>query len=559
MSVGEHPTGAAPRRVTHWHSINWRKVWRTVRRLQARIVKAVRLGRWNKVKSLVYLLTHSFSGRAAAIWRVTSNKGAKTPGVDQVLWDTPQAKTNAFRLLRAHGYHPQPLRRVYIPKSSDPTKKRPLGIPTLTDRAMQALYLLGLDPIGATLGDPHSYAYQRECSCADALSRCYRVLGYKRSANWIWEGDIKACFDTLAHDWLLAHVPMDRTILRKWLKAGYREDGVLFATTEGTPQGGIISAALANWSLDGLEQLLAEHFAGTDKQRRKNKVHLVRYADDLVITGTSKALLRNKVQPLVEHFLAERGLRLSHEKTSIIHSEDGFDFLGQKLRRYPDGTFLLKPSKKNVQRFLAKIRKVLTRDGPKLPVGEVIRRLNPKIRGWALYHRHASSKKTYSRVDHRIFEMIWRWLRRRHPHKGRRWLKARYFKRQGQRDWILHGEIENSKGEVQEICLLQASAVQIVRHVEIQSEANPYDPQWEAYFEERRSKSEAEWCGSGVQRLLWEDQKGHCPVCGQPLREGEEWQIHHLRYRVYGGEDTIDNLALLHGNCHRQIHQTQKK
>src|SRR5205823_4698926 len=207
--------GAAPGLVPGWHSIPWRKVWRNVRRLQARIVKAVPEGRWGKVKALVYLLTHSFSGRAAAILRVTTNQGASTPGVDGDCWNTPELKAAAFSKLRRHGYQPQPLRRIYIPKSSDPSKLRPLGIPTLTDRAMQALYLLGLDPIEETTADANSYGFRSQRCCADALDQCHKILRKNHSATWILEGDIKACFDRIGHDWLLTHTPIDKVILRK--------------------------------------------------------------------------------------------------------------------------------------------------------------------------------------------------------------------------------------------------------------------------------------------------------------------------------------------------------
>ena len=352
-----------------------------------------------------------------AILRVTTNSGASTPGVDGERWKTPELKTAAFTRLRRHGYQPQPLRRVYIPKSSDPTKMRPLGIPTLTDRAMQALYLLGLDPIEETLADGNSYGFRLERCCADALDQCHKILRDNNSASWVLEGDIKACFDRISHDWMLTHIPMDKVILQKWLQAGFMEKDVFVATTEGTPQGGICSPALANRALDGLEASVGERFGATRSQRQRCKVHLVRYADDFIITGKSKELLANEVQPLVAHFLKERGLELSHEKTSITHVEDGFDFLGQNLRRY--GTkLLLKPSRKNVQRFLAKIDDVIRHPGGCLTAGQLIRELNPKIRGWALYHRHASSARTFARVDDVIFRKLWQWARRRHRHKS---------------------------------------------------------------------------------------------------------------------------------------------
>jgi RNA-directed DNA polymerase len=557
MAAAEMLAGAAPRRVPDWHSIDWRKVWQTVRRLQARIVKAVAEGRWNKVKALVYLLTHSYSGRALAILRVVSNSGAKTPGVDGVLWSTPEAKSAAFDTLHRHGYRPQPLRRVYILKSNG--KRRGLGIPTMADRAMQALHLLGLDPIAETLADGHSYGFRRERRCADALAQTHGLLSHRHGPQWILEGDIKACFDKISHEWLLAHVPMDRQVLGKWLKAGFLEKHAYFATTEGTPQGGCISPALANWTLDGLQQLLAKRFAKTPKQQGRNKVHLVRYADDFLITGTSKGLLRDQVQPLVAHFLKERGLELSHEKTRITHVEEGFDFLGQNVRRYRCGKVLIKPSSRNVKTFLAKIQETIDRSGSQT-AGELIRRLNQQIKGWTMYHRYASSKRTFTYVDHRIFQMVWRWCRRRHPKKSGKWIKEKYFLRNGDRHWVFTGTLLDSKGQGWPIPLMAAAQVKIIRYVKIRSAVNPYDPKWELYLEARWGWQLTQ-TRTGRRRIeyLWRKQKGRCVACGQPLRLAEEdCQIHHRIRRSRGGQDTGDNMELLHANCHRQIHVQER-
>jgi RNA-directed DNA polymerase len=554
MTAAATLAGAVPDVVPGWHSIDWRKVWHTVRRLQARIVKATQEGRWGKVRSLVYLLTHSFSGRAAAILRVTTNAGAATPGVDGESWDTPELKADAFRRLRRRGYQPQPLRRVYIPKSSDPSKLRPLGIPTLTDRAMQALYLLGLDPIGETTADANSYGFRSRRGCADALDHCHKILRNNHSATWVLEGDIKACFDRISHDWLLAHTPMDRAILRQWLQAGFMEKDAFVATTEGTPQGGICSPALANRALDGLQGLLQQRFGATRRQRERHKVHLVRYADDFIITGISKELLRDEVQPLVAHFLKERGLELSHEKTSITHVDDGFDFLGQNVRRY--GTkLLLKPSRKNVRAFLGKIDEVIQQQGGYLSAGELIERLNPKIRGWATYHRHASSAHTFARVDDLIFRKLWRWARRRHRGKSARWVKTKYFTRPGDTRWRFRGTVRDHDGCLDTVLLYHARSLTIRRHVKIRGTANPYDPAWELYFEERLATQMASsLTGRGTARYLWIAQGGRCLVCGRPLTLEDGWHVHHLLWRSHGGTDEIDNLVLLHPNCHRQVH-----
>jgi RNA-directed DNA polymerase len=559
MSAAEMPAGAAPDRTPDWHSIEWKKVWRTVRRLQARIVKAVTEGRWNKVKALVYLLTHSFGGRALAILRVVSNSGAKTPGVDGILWNTPEAKSAAFPTLRRHGYQPQPLRRVYIPKSNG--KKRGLGIPTMTDRAMQALYLLGLDPIAETQADGHSYGFRRERRCADALAQTHLLLSHRHGPEWILEGDIKACFDRISHDWLLTHVPMDQQLLRQWLKAGFLEKHAWFATTEGTPQGGTISPVLANWTLDGLQRLLAEQFAGTPKGQGRSKVHLVRYADDFLITGISKELLRDQVQPLVTQFLQQRGLELSHEKTQITHVEEGFDFLGQNVQRYRCGKVLTKPSAQNVKTFLSKIQETIDNSGS-LTAGELIQRLNQQIKGWTMYHRYAASKRTFTYVDHRIFQMVWHWCRRRHQKKSRKWIKRKYFQRHGHCHWVFTGMLLDQKGRRWPIQLMVAAKVRIIRYVKIRSAVNPYDPKWELYLEARLGWQLTQTRkGRSRMEYLWKRQEGRCVVCGQPLRiaEDDDSQIHHRIWRSRGGPETADNTELLHANCHRQIHVQERR
>jgi RNA-directed DNA polymerase len=554
MSAAATLAGAAPRRAIDWHAINWRRVYRTVRRLQARIVKATQQGRWGKVRALVYLLTHSFGGRALAVLRVTTNSGATTPGVDGQTWDTPEDKADAFDTLRRRGYAAQPLRRVFIPKSNG--KLRPLGIPTMTDRAMQALYLLALDPIAETLADHHSYGFRRERSCADALEQCHIVLAGGDRASFILEGDIRAYFDRISHDWLLSHIPLDRAVLGSWLKAGFLDRNVFFATTAGTPQGGIISPTLANRALDGLQELLRQRFMATPRQRSRNKVHLVRYADDFIVTGTSERLLRGEVQPLVEHFLKERGLELSHEKTRLSHIEDGFDFLGQNVRRYRGGSVLLKPARKNVQAFLNKIRHITREEGRSLTAGQLIERLNPVIRGWAQYHCHAASKRTYNRVDRVTFREVWRWARRRHDQKSATWVKEKYFTRVGGRNWVLTGVVPGmGSAPPYRVYLDETRRTPIRRHIKVRGEANPYEPSWEPYFEERVARRMAATpVGRERVKRLWDRQCGKCPICGEVLLPEGGWQVHHWWWRVYGGDDLPYNLTLVHENCHRQVH-----
>jgi RNA-directed DNA polymerase len=551
MTVEFRSTGAAPREEEGWHTINWESAHRVVCRLQARIVKAIQEGRWGKVKALQHLLTHSFSGKALAVRRVTENQGKGTPGVDRVIWNTPEKKATALQTLRQRGYNPQPLRRVYIPKNNG--KMRPLGIPTMQDRAMQALYLQALDPIAETTADPNSYGFRKERSTADAIGQCHTVLSNRGGARWIFEGDIKSCFDRISHEWLMAHIPMDKGILRKWLKAGFIEKHVLRATEEGTPQGGICSPALANLALDGLERVLRGRYPKATALSRKAKVNLVRYADDFIITGSSKELLETEVKPMVESFLKERGLELSPEKTHITRIEDGFDFLGQNVRDY-GGTVLVKPSRKNVATFLEKVRGII-KASRQVTAGHLIVNLNPVIRGWANYHRHVSSKRTFSRVDHAIFRALWRWARRRHSKKSSRWIKDRYFEVIGGRHWVFHGEVAGREEAIQPVRLFDASSMPIQRHTKVKGGANPYDPAWEPYFEERLGvKMAGTLMGRWTLRLLWHEQGGICPVCLQKITTVTGWHNHHIEWRTHGGQDTIENRVLVHPTCHQQIH-----
>ena len=548
--------GASFHGVTDWHAIDWKSVNHNVRRLQARIVKATKEKRWGKVKALQRLLTHSFSGKALAVRRVTENQGKRTPGVDKVTWNTPHKKSNAIYALRQRGYRPQPLRRIHIPKANG--SKRPLSIPAMKDRAMQALYLLALDPVAETKADPNSYGFRTGRSTADAIEHCFGMLAKRNSPQWVLEADIKNCFGAISHEWLLTHIPMEKTIVRKWLKAGYLEGSTLFPTEEGTPQGAIISPVMANITLDGLEALLRANFPQNTKRGGKyytSKVHLVRYADDFCITGLSQQQLEQEGKPLVEQFLHERGLLLSPEKTVITHIEDGLDFLGQNIRKYKAGKryqLLIKPSKKNVQTFLKKTREFIKKNKA-LSAGKLIAQLNPMIRGWANYHRHVVSKRIFNKVDDEIYRALRRWMKRRHPRKSDEWIAKKYFTNIGGNNWVFYGEVDGKFKY-----LTSAAQVAISRHTKVRGEANPYDPDWEQYYEKRLDvHMVSNLRGRKWLLHLWKEQNGLCPVCEQKITKLTGWHSHHILWRSKGGSDSGENRVLLHPTCHQQVHNQE--
>ena len=532
-----------------WHDVDWRRVQRNVRGMQMRIAKACREGKWRRVKSLQRMLTRSKSARYLAVRRVTENQGSRTAGVDKQLWDTPNAKWIAVGQLKTRGYKARPLRRVYIPKSDG--RERPLGIPTMTDRAMQALYMLALSPIAETQGDPNSYGFRIERSTADAMAQLFLCLSKRASACWVLDADIEGFFDNINHDWLLRNAPTDVRILRQWLKAGVIHKGQLHATDAGTPQGGIISPTLANLALDGLESLLKQYLGVV--RAKKLKVNVVRYADDFVITGASPEVLENEVKPWVEQFLATRGLRLSLKKTQITHIDEGFDFLGWNFRKY-DGTLLIKPSKKNVKAFYSKVREVI--DSHKTVKQEdLIRMLNPKLRGWALYHQPVVAKQAYSQMDNRVFIKLWRWAKRRHPNKSLDWVRKKYFRTSGDRSWVFATTVIDEAGNKRETELYSLASTPIERHKKVSGDYNPYDPTMEAQGEKLRMDRMLSKLKYRKQiNSLFASQNGLCLLCKHPITRETGWHDHHVIHRSLGGGDELANRVLLHPNCHNQLH-----
>ena len=461
-----------------WEGIPWHKVTKTVRRLQMRIAKAYREGKYGKVKSLQWILTRSFYAKLLAVKRVTENQGAKTSGVDNIIWQTPKQKMKAALSLKRRGYKTQPLKRIYIPKKQK-GKLRPLSIPVMQCRGQQALHLLALEPITETIADKNAYGFRPFRSTADAHGQCFITLSKRNSAQFILEGDIESCFDTISHEWLLKNTPMDNAMLKKWLLAGYVEKGELFPTKCGTPQGGIISPSLLTVALSGLEQAVK-----SAALKHGDKVNVCIYADDFIITGATKEVLEKKVIPTVETFLSKRGLVLSREKTKITHINEGFDFLGANIRKY-NGKLIIKPAKDNVKKFLDNIRETI-KSNKAAKTENLVRQLNPKIIGWANYHRHNSAKKTFANVGNQVFKMLWQWAKRRHPNKGRKWIRHKYFRSKAKQHWVFSAKIKDKKGKPTYLDLVQIGKTPIQRHIKIRAEATPYDPAHYEYFTKRQ-------------------------------------------------------------------------
>ena len=541
---------ASPDIATCWEEIDWQKARAYVKKLQMRIVKAQKEGHYSKVKSLQWLLAHSFYAKALAVKRVTSNSGKRTSGVDHELWLTPQAKFNAISKLNRRGYRPQPLRRHYIPKKNG--KMRPLSIPTMTDRAMQTLYKFSLEPIAETYADPNSYGFRIGRSTHDAIEQCFTELNKGKSPKWILEGDIKGCFDHISHQWLLENIPMDTQILEKWLKCGYVETQKLFPIDEGTPQGGTISPTLMNMTLDGLERLLHDRLPARKKVNGKthcNKMNFVRYADDFIITGESPEFLCEKVLPIVREFLTERGLQLSEEKTVITHIGEGFDFLGKNIRKY-NGKLLIKPCKSAVKSFLGKVRDIV-KSSKSIKQEILIRRLNPVIRGWVNNQRYVVSSKVFSTVDYEIYKCLWQWAKRRHKKKSRKWIARKYWHDIDSRQWTFSVPYENQGTEGKPLyCKLEyATDTKIIRFKKIVAEANPFDEYWTDYFEEREGEKLLN-STKGREKLLtiWRRQGRRCPVRGDLITSETGFKVH-----TPAGKNS--RKIMVHKECHEENSQ----
>lgn len=483
IAISDGASSASKSDSSVWNKLPWNKFEIVTNRLQMRIAKAEREGRKGKVKALQRILTCSYAAKTLAIKRVTTNKGGRTAGIDGILWRTSRQKIQAVKSLKRRGYKPLPSKRIYISKKNK-GKLRPLSIPSMKDRAMQALWAMALVPVAEERADPNSYGFRPKRSTRDACEQCFICLSQGRAPKWIFEGDIHSYFDKISHQWLLENIPMDKVILKKFLKAGYMEKQKLYSSEFGTGQGNIISPTLALMTLTGLESRVR---SAKGKQRALEKINVISYADDFIITGISKEIIEEKVIPIVTEFLKERGLELSQEKSKITSIDEGFDFLGFNVRKYK-GKLLTKPAKANVKSFLKDIGSRI-KFNKAAKTENVILHLNPKIRGWSNYYRNAVSSKIYSYVDETIYKFLKSWMFKRHPNKGKPWINKKYFTKKGFRQWNFYAMTPDKEGNKIPIYLYRASETKIKRHIKIRSEAHPYNPKFKEYFKHRDDTS----------------------------------------------------------------------
>lgn len=535
----------------------WKEYYGTVFKMQEQIVMAYRSKNPKRVKELQRILVNSEEGQFLAIRKVTTNQGSKTPGMDGTVWDTPAKRMEARYRLKEIINHPRaykasPLKRVWIPKPGKP-EKRPLGIPTLIDRAVQAAYLLAVDPVVEEESDLNSYGFRNFRSAHDAVVKVRTLLDKRTSPEWVLDADISKCFDRIDHDFLMENTTIcDKTMLEQWLKSGIMEAGIYSDTTMGTPQGGVISPTLCNVALNGLERAAKE-----STRRSKNpKVNLTRYADDFVCTAANREILETEVKPALVNFLMGRGLELSEGKTRIANIHDGFDFLGFTFKReewnpklnaktrrgnIQPTVLTVKPQRKKVQGLKEKIRLEFKKNSS---LDRLIRDLNPLLRGWSEYFRISTNPtKLLVPMGHYVWLKMWNRIRKTHPRRRAIWLFEKYVTRVKGWNWSV-ASMEGSR-------LFNIAAVTRLSVPFLKLGINPYTEEGRRYYEKRRDDRKRILPPSTL--AVYNRHNHNCSVCGESLHNGEPIELHHIVPRRWGGGWTLDNIQPLHKTCHASV------
>jgi len=547
--------------MVEWHSINWRQLERRVYKLQKRIYQASIRGDVKATRRLQKTLMKSWSARALSVRRVTQdNQGKKTAGVDGQKSLTPKQRLNLIGELKL-GSKVSPTRRVWIPKPGT-EEKRPLGIPTIKDRALQALVKLALEPEWEAKFEPNSYGFRAGRSCQDAVEAIFSAIRLK--PKFVLDADISKCFDRIDQEALLRKLntfPAIRRQVRAWLKAGVMDGKQLFPTSEGTPQGGVISPLLANIALHGMEERIKQFAdtlptrSGHGKRDNRSNLNLIRYADDFVILHEDITVVR-RCKEIISEWLQGMGLELKPSKTRLAHTlnqheqeKPGFNFLGFTIQQFPVGKYhskqgfktIITPSKQKQKVHYEQIALVIEAHKA-TPQAALISQLNPIIRGWANYYATVVSKVAYTDIDDLTYQKLKAWAKRRHPKKNGEWVSKKYWQAIGGDNWVFATRKEGNNP----LRLLDHADTPIVRHVKVKGEASPYDGNL-IYWSSRMGKNPE--MPKRVATLL-NKQIGKCTHCELFFREEDVIEVDHIIPKSKGGKDEYNNLQLLHRHCH---------